>query len=158
MKKGLVIVLFLAVVVVSFGSYFLIKHDFEKVKEVKSIESAYGTEKDFEYEVEDIAYSDKDVVITGWLAETNSSNQYINRNIVLKDEKGNIISIKTEAEEREDLEIKNTAETKYNKCGLIARVNNNKLVKGEKYNIGFVITNQDEKELIIFTDNVIEIS
>ncbi|WP_196001894.1 hypothetical protein [Clostridium sp. 1001271B_151109_B4] len=156
MKKGIVMVLFVLVVIVGFGSYFLVKYDFEKVKEVKSIENNYDA--DFEYEIEDVAYYDKDIVITGWLAETNSTNQYINRKIVLKDESGNIISIKTEMQEREDLEGKNTVETNYIKCGLIGRVNNDKLIEGEKYQIGFIIVNQDEREKMIFTDKFIEIS
>ena len=152
MKKGIVILLFVAVIIGSFGSYFLI----ERVKEVKDIENNYDV--DFEYEIEDISYSDKDVIIKGWLTEINSMNQYINRNILLKDESGNIISIKTESEERKDLEEKNTVKTNYNKCGLIGRVNNNKLTKGEKYQVGFMIVSQDEKENIIFTDKIIEIS
>lgn len=156
MKKGIVILLFVAVIIGSFGSYFLIKQDFERVKEVKDIENNYDV--DFEYEIEDISYSDKDVIIKGWLTEINSMNQYINRNILLKDESGNIISIKTESEERKDLEGKNTVKTNYNKCGLIGRVNNNKLTKGEKYQVGFMIVSQDEKENIIFTDKIIEIS
>ena len=156
MKKGIVILIFVAVVIGSFGSYFLIKQDFERVKEVKDIENNYDV--DFEYEIEDISYSDKDVIIKGWLTEINSMNQYINRNILLKDESGNIISIKTESEERKDLEGKNTVETNYNKCGLIGRVNNNKLTKGEKYQVGFMIVSQDEKENMIFTDKIIEIS
>lgn len=156
MKKGIVMVLFVLVVIVGFGSYFLVKYDFEKVKEVKSIENNYDA--DFEYEIEDVAYYYKDIVITGWLAETNSTNQYINRKIVLKDKSGNIISIKTEMQEREDLEGKNTVETNYIKCGLIGRVNNDKLIEGEKYQIGFIIVNQDEREKMIFIDKFIEIS
>lgn len=156
MKKGIVMVLFVLVIIVSFGGYFLVKYDFEKVKEVKSIENNYDA--DFEYEVEDVAYYDKDIVITGWLTETNSTNEYINRNIVLKDESGNIISIKTEMQEREDLEGKNTVETNYIKCGLIGRVNNDKLIEGEKYQVGFIIVSQDEREKMIFTDKFIEIS
>ena len=38
MKKGIVILLFVAVIIGSFGSYFLIKQDFERVKEVKDIQ------------------------------------------------------------------------------------------------------------------------
>ena len=156
MKKGVVIFLFIAVVIGSFGSYLLVKQDFERVKKVKNIENNYDA--DFEYEIEDISYSDKYVIIRGWLAEINNMNEYINRSILLKDESGNIISIKTEAEERKDLEGKNTVETNYNKCGLIGRVNNNKLIKGEKYTVGFMIISQDKKKNIIFTDKIIEIS
>lgn len=156
MKKGIVILLFVAVVIGSFGSYFLIKQDFERVKEVKNIEQNYDA--DFEYEIEEISYSDKDVIIRGWIAEINNINRYINRNILLKDESGNIIAIKTEAEERKDLEVRNTDKTNYSKCGLIGRVNKDKLTKGEKYQVGFMIVSQDKKKNIIFTDKIIEIS
>lgn len=77
---------------------------------------------------------------------------------LLKDDDGTIISIKTEAENRSDLAEKNTSETIYNKCGLIGRVKKDKLDKGKKYQVGFMIINQDEKEEVIFTNEVIEIS
>lgn len=111
-----------------------------------------------EYDIEDIIYSDIDIVIKGWLVQIGSNNKYINRSILLKDDDGTIISIKTEAENRSDLAEKNTSETIYNKCGLIGRVKKDKLDKGKKYQVGFMIINQDEKEEVIFTNDVIEIS
>ena len=130
--------------------------DFEKVKEVKNVEDSYDIE--VEYDIEDIIYSDIDIVIKGWLVQIGSNNKYINRSILLKDDDGTIISIKTEAENRSDLAEKNTSETIYNKCGLIGRVKKDKLDKGKKYQVGFMIINQDEKEEVIFTNEVIEIS
>ena len=130
--------------------------DFEKVKEVKNVEDSYDIE--VEYDVEEIMYSDIDIVIKGWLVQIGSNNKYINRSILLKDDDGTIISIKTEAENRSDLAEKNTSETIYNKCGLIGRVKKDKLDKGKKYQVGFMIINQDEKEEVIFTNEVIEIS
>lgn len=111
-----------------------------------------------EYDIEDIIYSDIDIVIKGWLVQIGSNNKYINRSILLKDDDGTIISIKTEAENRSDLAEKNTSETIYSKCGLIGRVKKDKLDKGKKYQVGFMIINQDEKEEVIFTNEVIEIS
>ena len=130
--------------------------DFEKVKEVKNVEDSYDIE--VEYDIEDIIYSDIDIVIKGWLVQIGSNNKYINRSILLKGDDGTIISIKTEAENRSDLAEKNTSETIYNKCGLIGRVKKDKLDKGKKYQVGFMIINQDEKEEVIFTNEVIEIS
>ena len=132
------------------------KRDFEKVKEVKNVEDSYDIE--VEYDIEDIIYSDIDIVIKGWLVQIGSNNKYINRSILLKGDDGTIISIKTEAENRSDLAEKNTSETIYNKCGLIGRVKKDKLDKGKKYQVGFMIINQDEKEEVIFTNEVIEIS
>ena len=128
----------------------------KKVKEVKNVEDSYDIE--VEYDIEDIIYSDIDIVIKGWLVQIGSNNKYINRSILLKDDDGTIISIKTEAENRSDLAEKNTSETIYNKCGLIGRVKKDKLDKGKKYQVGFMIINQDEKEEVIFTNEVIEIS
>ena len=136
--------------------YFFIERDFEKVKEVKNVEDSYDIE--VEYDIEDIIYSDIDIVIKGWLVQIGSNNKYINRSILLKGDDGTIISIKTEAENRSDLAEKNTSETIYNKCGLIGRVKKDKLDKGKKYQVGFMIINQDEKEEVIFTNEVIEIS
>ena len=130
--------------------------DFEKVKEVKNVEDSYDIE--VEYDIEDIIYSDIDIGIKGWLVQIGSNNKYINRSILLKGDDGTIISIKTEAENRSDLAEKNTSETIYNKCGLIGRVKKDKLDKGKKYQVGFMIINQDEKEEVIFTNEVIEIS
>lgn len=118
--------------------------------------NSYNT--DLEYDIEDITYLDKDVLIKGWLAEINSTNQYINRSILLKDEGGNIIAIKTEAENRPDLNEKNTDTTNYNRCGLIGRVRNSELTSNKKYEIGFKVISQDEKEQVIFTGEFIEIS
>ncbi|WP_302542111.1 hypothetical protein [uncultured Clostridium sp.] len=142
--------------IISFSIYFFIERDFEKVKEVKNVEDSYDIE--VEYDIEDIIYSDIDIVIKGWLVQIGSNNKYINRSILLKGDDGTIISIKTEAENRSDLAEKNTSETIYNKCGLIGRVKKDKLDKGKKYQVGFMIINQDEKEEVIFTNEVIEIS
>ncbi|WP_300857383.1 hypothetical protein [uncultured Clostridium sp.] len=157
MKRRTVIILFLSVVIFSFGSYFFVKYDFEKVKEIKVTRDNYNKGIDFEYEIEDIVYCEKDVIITGWIAEVNDNNKYINRNIILKNEE-EIIAIKTEAKDFEYLKLKNTTKTNYNKCGIIGRVKNNKLLKNENYQIGFIITNEDKRETIIFTDKFIEIS
>ncbi len=157
MKRRTVIILFLSVVIFSFGSYFFVKYDFEKVKEIKVTRDNYNKGIDFEYEIEDIVYCEKDVIITGWVAEVNDNNKYINRNIILKNEE-EIIDIKTEAKDFEYLKLKNTTKTNYNKCGIIGRVKNNKLLKNENYQIGFIITNEDKRETIIFTDKFIEIS
>ncbi|WP_300860215.1 hypothetical protein, partial [uncultured Clostridium sp.] len=98
MKRRTVIILFLSVVIFSFGSYFFVKYDFEKVKEIKVTRDNYNKGIDFEYEIEDIVYCEKDVIITGWIAEVNDNNKYINRNIILKNEE-EIIAIKTEAKD-----------------------------------------------------------
>lgn len=154
MEKKIVLSALMIIVIISFSIYLFIEIDFERVMEVKKIEDNYNI--DLEYEIEDIIYSDTDVIIKGWLAEVGNSNNYINRRILLKREDGTIISIKTEAEDRNDLSIKNTSETIYNKCGLIGRIKKDKLDKGKKYQIGFMIISQDEKVKVIFSDEVIE--
>jgi hypothetical protein len=156
MQKKIVLSSLIVIIIISFSIYFFIERDFEKVKEVKNVEESYDIE--VEYDIEDIIYSDIDIVIKGWLFQIGSNNKYINRSILLKDDDGTIISIKTEAENRSDLAEKNTSETIYNKCGLIGRVKKDKLDKGKKYQVGFMIINQDEKEEVIFTNEVIEIS
>ena len=149
-----------SLIIISFSIYFFIERDFEKVKEVKNVEDSYDIE--VEYDIEDIIYSDIDIVIKGWLVQIGSNNKYINRSILLKGDDGTIISIKTEAENRSDLAEKNTSETIYNKCGLIGRVKKDKLDKGKKfsdiYDLLALRINQDEKEEVIFTNEVIEIS
>ena len=155
-KENSIILFLIVIIIISFSIYFFIERDFEKVKEVKNVEDSYDIE--VEYDIEDIIYSDIDIVIKGWLVQIGSNNKYINRSILLKDDDGTIISIKTEAENRSDLAEKNTSETIYNKCGLIGRVKKDKLDKGKKYQVGFMIINQDEKEEVIFTNEVIEIS
>ena len=154
--KKIVLSSLIVIIIISFSIYFFIERDFEKVKEVKNVEDSYDIE--VEYDIEDIIYSDIDIVIKGWLVQIGSNNKYINRSILLKGDDGTIISIKTEAENRSDLAEKNTSETIYNKCGLIGRVKKDKLDKGKKYQVGFMIINQDEKEEVIFTNEVIEIS
>ena len=155
-QKKIVLSSLIVIIIISISIYFFIERDFEKVKEVKNVEDSYDIE--VEYDIEDIIYSDIDIVIKGWLVQIGSNNKYINRSILLKDDDGTIISIKTEAENRSDLAEKNTSETIYNKCGLIGRVKKDKLDKGKKYQVGFMIINQDEKEEVILTNEVIEIS
>lgn len=156
MQKKIVLSSLIVIIIISISIYFFIERNFEKVKEVKNVEDSYDIE--VEYDIEDIIYSDIDIVIKGWLVQIGSNNKYINRSILLKDDDGTIISIKTEAENRSDLAEKNTSETIYNKCGLIGRVKKDKLDKGKKYQVGFMIINQDEKEEVIFTNEVIKIS
>ena len=113
MQKKIVLSSLIVIIIISFSIYFFIERDFEKVKEVKNVEDSYDIE--VEYDIEDIIYSDIDIVIKGWLVQIGSNNKYINRSILLKGDDGTIISIKTEAENRRDLAEKNTSETIYNK-------------------------------------------
>lgn len=156
MRKNTLVLFSIIIISISFGLYFFIKKDFEKVKEIKITDINCYLE--LEWDIEDIIYSSDNIIIKCWLAEINDTNQYINRSILLKDEDGNIIAIKSEAEIRSDLESKNTSNTNYNKCGLVGRVKIDKLIKGEKYRIGFKVITQDERESIIFTDSIIEVS
>lgn len=156
MEKKILILSTVIIILICFGSYFVIKSDFEKVKEVSYSDNGYDV--NIEYEIEDIQYNKNDIVIKAWVVEIGSENKYINRSILLKDSSEKIISIKTESQEREDLVEKNTEKTSYKKSGLIARVNKNKLTATEKYQIGFNIINQQGLEKIIFTDKTIEIN
>lgn len=156
MRKNILIIFSIIIISISFGLYFFIEKDFEKVKEITITDNNCYLE--LEWEIEDIIYSSEDIIIKCWVAQTNDTNQYINRSILLKDEDGNIKSIKSEADIRSDLEGKNTSNTNYNKCGLIGRVKIEKLTKGKKYQVGFKVITQDEKESIIFTDSIIEVS
>lgn len=156
MRKNTLVLFSIIIISISFGLYFFIKKDFEKVKEIKITDNNCYLE--LEWEIEDIIYSSDDIIIKCWLAQINDTNQYINRSILLKDEDGNIISIKSEAEIRSDLDSKNNSNTNYNKCGLVGRVKIDKLIKGKKYQIGFKVITQDKSESVIFTDSIIEVS
>lgn len=156
MEKKIVVSSLVVILIASFGSYLFLEKDFSKIKKVENTVNSYNI--DLEYDIEDIIYLEKYVLIKGWLAEINSTNQYINRAILLKDEEGNIIAIKTEAENRPDLNEKNTDKTNYNRCGLIGRVNNNKLIPNKKYEIGFQVIGQDKREEVIFIGEFIKIS
>lgn len=156
MEKKILTLSTVIIILICFGSYFIIKSDFEKVKKINYSDNRY--EVNIDYEIEDIQYNKNNIVIKAWVVEIGSENKYINRSILLKDSSGKIISIKTESQEREDLVGKNTERTNYKKSGLIAMVNKNKLTETEKYQIGFSIINQQGIEKIIFIDKTIEIN
>ena len=65
MQKKIVLSSLIVIIIISFSIYFFIERDFEKVKEVKNVEDSYDIE--VEYDIEDIIYSDIDIVIKGWL-------------------------------------------------------------------------------------------
>ena len=61
MQKKIVLSSLIVIIIISFSIYFFIERDFEKVKEVKNVEDSYDIE--VEYDIEDIIYSDIDIVI-----------------------------------------------------------------------------------------------
>ena len=67
MQKKIVLSSLIVIIIISFSIYFFIERDFEKVKEVKNVEDSYDIE--VEYDIEDIIYSDIDIVIKGWLVQ-----------------------------------------------------------------------------------------
>ena len=75
MQKKIVLSSLIVIIIISFSIYFFIERDFEKVKEVKNVEDSYDIE--VEYDIEDIIYSDIDIVIKGWLVQIGSNNKYI---------------------------------------------------------------------------------
>ena len=73
MQKKIVLSSLIVIIIISFSIYFFIERDFEKVKEVKNVEDSYDIE--VEYDIEDIIYSDIDIVIKGWLVQIGSNNK-----------------------------------------------------------------------------------
>ena len=74
MQKKIVLSSLIVIIIISFSIYFFIERDFEKVKEVKNVEDSYDIE--VEYDIEDIIYSDIDIVIKGWLVQIGSNKKY----------------------------------------------------------------------------------
>ena len=156
-KKNIYI-LFLLSLFISFIFTFLFYNATQKVEKIstENIElfNPRNTKISYNYNIEKVEIIENKLFIKGWLLEKGKNNVYINRIIVVKDNKNNYYKLFTKSNDRKDINDYFGKKYNYNNVGLIAK---GKLRKEIEYPLKiYFLIKEKNKNILVDTNQIIE--
>ena len=156
-KKNIYI-LFLLSLFISFIFTFLFYNATQKVEKIstENIElfNPRNTKISYNYNIEKVEIIENKLFIKGWLLEKGKNNVYINRIIVVKDNKNDYYKLFTKSNDRKDINDYFGKKYNYNNVGLIAK---GKLRKEIEYPLKiYFLIKEKNKNILVDTDQIIE--
>ena len=151
-------ILFLLSLFISFVFTFLFYNATQKVEKIstENIElfNPRNTKISYNYNIEKIETIENKLFIKGWLLEKGKNNAYINRIIVVKDNKNDYYKLFTKSNDREDINDYFGRKYDYNNVGLIAK---GKLRKDMEYPLKiYFLIKEKNKSILVDTNQIIE--
>lgn len=156
-KKNIYI-LFLLSLFISFIFTFLFYNATQKVEKIstENIElfNPRNTKISYNYNIEKVEIIENKLFIRGWLLEKGKNNVYINRVIVVKDNKNDYYKLFTKSNDRKDINDYFGKKYNYNNVGLIAK---GKLRKEIEYPLKiYFLIKEKNKNILVDTNQIIE--
>jgi hypothetical protein len=156
--KRYMYILFLLSLFISFVFTFLFYNATQKVEKIstENIElfNPRNTKISYNYNIEKIETIENKLFIKGWLLEKGKNNAYINRIIVVKDNKNDYYKLFTKSNDREDINDYFGRKYDYNNVGLIAK---GKLRKDMEYPLKiYFLIKEKNKSILVDTNQIIE--
>ena len=156
--KRYMYILFLLSLFISFVFTFLFYNATQKVEKIstENIElfNPRNTKISYNYNIEKIETIENKLFIKGWLIEKGKNNAYINRIIVVKDNKNDYYKLFTKSNDREDINDYFGRKYDYNNVGLIAK---GKLRKDMEYPLKiYFLIKEKNKSILVDTNQIIE--
>ena len=156
-KKNIYI-LFLLSLFISFIFTFLFYNATQKVEKIstENIElfNPRNTKISYNYNIEKVEIIENKLFIRGWLLEKGKNNVYINRVIVVKDNKNDYYKLFTKSNDRKDINDYFGKKYNYNNVGLIAK---GKLRKEIEYPLKiYFLIQEKNKNILVDTNQIIE--
>ena len=156
-KKNIYI-LFLLSLFISFIFTFLFYNATQKVENIstENIElfNPRNTKISYNYNIEKVEIIENKLFIRGWLLEKGKNNVYINRVIVVKDNKNDYYKLFTKSNDRKDINDYFGKKYNYNNVGLIAK---GKLRKEIEYPLKiYFLIKEKNKNILVDTNQIIE--
>ena len=151
-------ILFLLSLFISFVFTFLFYNATQKVEKIstENIElfNPRNTKISYNYNIEKVEIIENKLFIKGWLLEKGKNNVYINRIIVVKDNKNDYYKLFTKSNDREDINDYFGRKYDYNNVGLIAK---GKLRKDMEYPLKiYFLIKEKNKSILVDTNQIIE--
>lgn len=156
--KRNVYILFSLSLFVSFIFTFLFYNATQKVEKIstENIElfNPRNTKISYNYNIEKVEIIENKLFIKGWLLEKGKNNVYINRIIVVKDNKNDYYKLFTKSNDRKDINDYFGKKYNYNNVGLIAK---GKLRKEIEYPLKiYFLIKEKNKSILVDTNQIIE--
>ncbi len=156
--KRNIYILFLLSLFISFIFTFLFYNATQKIEKIstENIElfNPRKTKISYNYNIEKIETIENKLFIKGWLLEKRKNNAYINRIIVVKDNKNNYYKLFTKSNDRKDINDYFGKKYDYNNVGLIAK---GKLRKDMEYPLKiYFLIKEKNKSILVDTNQIIE--
>ncbi len=151
-------ILFLLSLFISFVFTFLFYNATQKVEKIstENIElfNPRNTKISYNYNIEKVEIIENKLFIRGWLLEKGKNNVYINRVIVVKDNKNDYYKLFTKSNDRKDINDYFGKKYNYNNVGLIAK---GKLRKEIEYPLKiYFLIKEKNKNILVDTNQIIE--
>ena len=156
--KRYMYILFLLSLFISFVFTFLFYNATQKVEKIstENIElfNPRNTKISYNYNIEKVEIIENKLFIKGWLLEKGKNNVYINRIIVVKDNKNDYYKLFTKSNDRKDINDYFGKKYDYNNVGLIAK---GKLRKEMEYPLKiYFLIKEKNKSILVDTNQIIE--
>ena len=156
--KRYMYILFLLSLFISFVFTFLFYNATQKVEKIstENIElfNPRNTKISYNYNIEKVEIIENKLFIKGWLLEKGKNNVYINRIIVVKDNKNDYYKLFTKSNDRKDINDYFGKKYNYNNVGLIAK---GKLRKEIEYPLKiYFLIKEKNKNILVDTNQIIE--
>lgn len=156
--KRNIYILFSLSLFISFIFTFLFYNATQKIEKIstENIElfNPKKTKISYNYNIEKIETIENKLFIKGWLLEKRKNNAYINRIIVVKDNKNNYYKLFTKSNDRKDINDYFGKKYDYNNVGLIAK---GKLRKDMEYPLKiYFLIKEKNKSVLVDTNQIIE--
>ena len=156
--KRYIYISFLLSLFISFVFTFLFYNATQKVEKIstENIElfNPRNTKISYNYNIEKVEIIENKLFIKGWLLEKGKNNVYINRIIVVKDNKNDYYKLFTKSNDRKDINDYFGKKYNYNNVGLIAK---GKLRKEIEYPLKiYFLIKEKNKSILVDTNQIIE--
>jgi len=147
---------FLTCLIIGYIFITIYKIDRVQIKEVILDSDVICDATKFYYGMDPIIKEDDLIKITGWVVDKENSLEYIDRKVLLIDDKETILELKTLAYDRGLTTFFNTGYN-YDLGGLMAQCETKKLEIGNEYRIMFLVTEQDGNKYLFNLNNTISL-
>lgn len=133
------------------------KYDNEYVKKIYISHIKTDTPESYKYYLDSAYIENGYLKIRGWLAKEGENLEYLNRKAVLKDKNGFIYEINTLVEQRTEVTSAIGDGFDYDNSGIIAQCPINQFKKSDKFQIGYIVNEDNGDRYYIQIDKVITI-
>ena len=157
-EKRKMYLLFLISLFISFTFAFLFYNVTQKIQKISIqniiLPDSKKIDESYNYNIEKVEIVRNKVFIESWFLEKGKNNTYINRVIVIKDNKDNYYKLFTKSNERPDINEYFGKKYNYNNVGLISK---GKLKKEIEYPLKiYFLIKENDKMILIDTKEIVE--
>ncbi|AQR97834.1 hypothetical protein [Clostridium saccharoperbutylacetonicum] len=158
MKSRVMLIMGLAIsLLISVGFATIYKYDNEIVKNINMASVRTNVPEAYKSWIDSAEIKDGALEIKGWVFKKGENLEYLNRKVVLVDNKNNVYEVNTLMERRTEITSVFNDGFNYDNAGMIARCPIKQFKDGDTFKIGYIVTEQNGDSYYIPVDKSVTI-